>query len=110
MSWMNFMPNLSWHNELMILSAIAAIAGLGLLFSDRQACKDDLEVTDRVLLMMSFTYWLVYCAAVGAQKLILPEWEMALLGVKFTGVIAYLLTATSVMSLPLHRVSIRQPE
>jgi len=94
----------------MIFSAIAAILGLGLLLTDQQACEDDLEAADRVLMMMSFTYWLVHCAAIGAQKLILPDWEWALLGAKFTSVIAYLLTATSVLSLPLHRVSIRQPE
>lgn len=99
-----------WHDYLMVASAIAALAGLGLLISDKEACSTETEVADRILMLMSFTYWLVYCAAVAVQKLILPEWEMVLLSVKLTGVIAYLLTATCVLSLPLHRVSVRQTE
>ena len=104
------MPQLSWHDYLMILSFLAAIAGLALLIFDNQKHEDDLEVTDRVLLMMSFTYWLVYCLSAGIQKCILPEWELALMSVKITGVISYLLTSTCVLSLPLHRVATRQPE
>lgn len=94
----------------MILSLVASIAGLALLIQDKSVQEDDLEIADRMLLMMSFAYWLVYCLAFYAQKVILPEWETLLLGVRLTGVLAYLLTFTCVLSLPLHRVSTRQPE
>lgn len=103
------MPQLSWHDVLLIFSFVAAIAGLALLLSDSNPA-DEVEAADHMLLMMSFAYWLVFCLATGAQHLIQPEWESIVLGVKFTGVIAYLLTATCILSLPLHRVSARQPE
>lgn len=104
------MPQLSWHDYLMAFSFFAAIAGIGLLFNSSQASESDWEITDRVLMLMTFTYWLVYCVAAGLQRLILPEWEMLLWSVKLTGVLSYLLTAACVLSLPLHRVSVRQPE
>lgn len=101
---------ISWHDDLMILSFFASIAGLVLLFQDEQSSMDELELVDRMLFKMSFTYWLVFCVAFGVQKLILPEWETVLLTVKLTGVLSYLLTFTCILSLPLHRVSVRQPE
>ncbi len=104
------MPHLLWHDYLMILSFFAAIAGLVLLFNGNPAYESDWEITNRVLMMMTFTYWLVYCVAVGLQKCILPQWEVLLWSVRLTGVLAYLLTAACVLSLPLHRVSTRQSE
>jgi len=47
---------------------------------------------------------------VGLQKIILPEWEVAMLSAKLTGVIAFLLTASCILSLPLNRVADRQVE
>ncbi|UBF25465.1 hypothetical protein K9N68_28390 [Kovacikia minuta CCNUW1] len=102
------MPHASWHIYLMFFSALAAIAGLTLLL-DKNHPKDA-EGTERVLLLMIFTYWLVHCSAIGAQKLIPTEWETLLLSVKLTGLIAYLLTFACVISLPLHKVSVRQME
>lgn len=104
------MPHFSWHNYLMILSFFASIAGIALLFNGTQADESDWEITDRVLMLMTFTYWMVYCIATGVQHFILPQWEMLLWSVKLTGVLAYLLTAACMLSLPLHRVAIRQPE
>jgi sensor domain CHASE-containing protein len=104
------MPHASWHIYLMILSVFAAIAGLALLLDKNHPFKDDAEGTERVLLMMSFTYWLVHCLAIGAQRLILPEWETLMLSVKLTGLLAYLLTFACVLSLPLHKVAVRQME
>ncbi len=94
----------------MIVSVFAAIAGLLLLLDKNHPFKDDSEATERVLLMMVFTYWLVHCFSVGAQRLILPEWETLMMSIKLTGLIAYLLTFACVVSLPLHRVSVRQTE
>ncbi|NJP11766.1 MAG: hypothetical protein HC866_21735 [Leptolyngbyaceae cyanobacterium RU_5_1] len=104
------MPHISWHDYLLILSFFASIAGLILLNTDKNEAKDAIESTDRMLIMMSFTYWLVHCAAIGLQKFILPQWEFVLLSVKLTGVITYLLTASCILSLPLNRVADRQPE
>lgn len=104
------MPHLSWHDYLTVFSFFAAILGIALLFSGSQAYESDWEITDRVLMLMTFTYWLVYCVTAGLQHLILPQWEVLMWSVKLTGILAYLLTAACVLSLPLHRASIRQPE
>jgi hypothetical protein len=102
------MPQLSWHEALIIFSFFAAIAGLALAIADRNSATDVIEAADNMLITMGFAYWLVYCAAIGLQKLMLPEWELAVLSIKITGVIAYLLTASCILSLPLNRISIRQ--
>ncbi|WP_239033134.1 hypothetical protein [Leptothermofonsia sichuanensis] len=104
------MVHLSWHHDLLILSFFAAIAGLLLLLTDKRPDASDPEGTNRVLLMMSFAYWLVHCLAVGLQKLILPEWELVLTSIKLTSALSYLLTVACVLSLPLHRASIRTTE
>lgn len=104
------MINLSWHDSLIILSFFAAIAGTAIMTFDKQPAKDEMDAADQMLMLMSFVYWVVYCAAFGAQKLISPDWEVALLSVKLTGVIAFLLTASCVLSLPLNRFSVRQME
>jgi hypothetical protein len=104
------MPHVSWQVALLILSFFSAIGGLLLLVTDKEPDTNDPEGTHRTLLMMSFAYWLVHCVAVGLQKLILPEWEMLLTSVRLTGVLSYLLTFACILSLPLHRVSIRQTE
>ncbi|WP_421659444.1 hypothetical protein [Leptothermofonsia sp. ETS-13] len=104
------MSHISWCSALLILSFFAAIAGLLLLLTDKQPGATEAEGIDRALLMMSFAYWAVHCVAVGLQKVILPEWEALLTGIKLTGVLSYLLTFACVLSLPLHRVSIRQAE
>lgn len=104
------MVNLSLHNWFVILSFFASITGIILLTVDKKPAKDELEAADNALMLMTFAYWLVYCVAFGLQKLISPEWEILLLSVKLTGVIAYLLTASCVLSLPLNRVSVRQAE
>lgn len=104
------MCNFSWHDYLVIVSVFAAIAGITLIVTEPDVAKDQIEAADRMLMLMTFVYWLVYCAAVLVKPLILPEWEVALLSVKLTGVIAYLLTASCVLSLPLNRVSGSQIE
>lgn len=81
-----------------------------MLVADLKAKRNIEETTDYMLLLMAFAYWLVYCFAVGLQRFILPQWEIVLLSMKLLGVLSYLLTATCVLSLPLHRVSSRQIE
>ncbi len=104
------MSELSLHELLVIFSSFACVAGISLLVSDRDLTRDDVETADHMLMLMTFAYWLVYCGAVGLQKIILPEWEVAMLSAKLTGVIAFLLTASCILSLPLNRVADRQVE
>ncbi len=104
------MSELSLHELLVIFSSFACVAGISLLVSDRKGIKDDVEAADHMLMLMTFAYWLVYCGAMALQKVILPEWEIVMLSAKLTGVIAFLLTASCLLSLPLNRVADRQVE
>lgn len=102
------MPNLIWHDYWVVVSLIACITGLSLLFNTKQAQADDLEETERSLLMMSFSYWMVYCVAFGIQKIDLPEWETLLLSLKLTTAFSFFLTFSCILSLPLHRFALWQ--
>jgi uncharacterized membrane protein len=104
------MCNFSWHDDLVIFSFFAAIAGLLLLLTDKTNPDVELEAVDHALLMMIFAYWLVYCVAAIAIKFVQPEWEMLAVSIKLTGVLSYLLTFTCLLSLPLHRFAARQVE
>ncbi|MDX2230797.1 MAG: hypothetical protein NW220_14245 [Leptolyngbyaceae cyanobacterium bins.349] len=104
------MVNLSWHDWLLVLSFFASISGVALLKVAPQPAKDEMEAADQMLMLMSFVYWLVYCIAFAVQQVLSPDWEVAVLSVKLTGVISFLLTASCVLSLPLNRVSVRQTE
>lgn len=99
--------NLMCHEFVVAVSFVACIAGLLLLW-DRKQPKDHLEETEKILFRMSFSYWLVYCFAFGLEKLILPEWETVLMSVKITIALSYFLTFSCVLSLPLHKFSIRR--
>ena len=104
------MPNLNWHDYLIGASLAACIAGLLLLSNAKPAPADELEKTDLILLRMTFSYWIVYCVAASALKLSLPAWDTLLLSLKATAVLSYLLTASCILSLPLHRLGVRQVE
>ncbi len=104
------MCNLSWHECSIIFSSFAAIAGIVLLTLYKQPAKDEIEASDHMLMLMTFAYWLVYCAAFGLQKVVSPEWDIVILSLRLTGVISFLLSASCILSLPLNRVAIRQPE
>lgn len=98
---------LHWHDYLIFLSFIASIAGLGLLYKP-QAQIDETEEAERVLLRMTFAYWMVYCIAASLQKIVLPDWDILLLNLKLTTVLSYFLTFSCLVCLPLHRISSRQ--
>jgi hypothetical protein len=94
----------------MLLSFVAAIAGLFLLADEKptvnkNSSKDEREIVDRILLRMVFAYWLVYCVVFALKPCISEDWEFVCLSVRFTGVMSYLLTLTCILSLPLHRLS-----
>lgn len=104
------MASLNWHDYLVFASFWAAIAGLILLSHKNQTQPEDGEATERVLLMMSFTYWIVYCVAIGIQKFRLPDWDILLMSLQITAILAYFLTFCCVLILPLHRLASRYVE
>jgi hypothetical protein len=105
------MVELNWHDNLVIVSFVASIAGLLLLGDNRKSQPtDDHTLSEEILLKMSFTYWIVYCISVFGLKLHLPEDSWLLLSLKLTTVLSYLLTASSILSLPLQRMAVRRVE
>ena len=104
------MLNLGWHDYLVLISFAACVAGLLLLSDGKQTQADELEETERTLFSMSFSYWIVYCVAFGIQKICLPDWEVVLLNLRLTAALAYFLTFACILSLPLHRLAVRQVE
>lgn len=102
--------NLLWHDYLVLISFIASIAGLYLLLDGKQTEVEEREEAERMLLLMSFTYWIVYCFAVGIQKFQLPEWDILLTSLQLTAAISYFLTFCCILILPLYRFSLRQVE
>lgn len=97
-----------WHHYLVFLSSLAAIAGFFLAYTANKPQDELLEPTERVLFLMSFAYWMVYCVAFGLQKLPLPDWEILVLSLKFTTLISYFLTFASIVCLPLYRIASQQ--
>ncbi|MCY7385903.1 MAG: hypothetical protein LH628_25725 [Microcoleus sp. CAN_BIN18] len=113
------MVELNWHDYVVILSFVASIAGLLLLGDIRNSVLTDDSVRDsfadrtlseEILIKMSFTYSIVYCISVFALKLHLPEESWLLHSLKLTTVLSYLLTASSILSLPLQRMAVRRVE
>lgn len=102
--------NPGWHDYLVLISFAACIVGLWLLSDSNQTQADELEETEQILFRMSFTYWIVYCVAVGIQKLALPDWEILLLSLRLTAALSYFLTFACIVCLPLHRFAVRQVE
>ncbi|WP_017314297.1 hypothetical protein [Mastigocladopsis repens] len=97
------------HDFFVLLSFIACIAGLLLLW-ERNQQKDEAEETERILFRMSFSYWLVYCVAFAIQKIVLPDWETIMMSLKITAALSYFLTFSCVVSLPLHKFAVRHVE
>ncbi|PSB46480.1 hypothetical protein C7B67_20200 [filamentous cyanobacterium Phorm 6] len=113
------MVELNWHDYVVILSFVASIAGLLLLGDIRNSQPTDDSVRDsfadrtlseEILIKMSFTYSIVYCISVFGLKLHLPEESWLLHSLKLTTVLSYLLTASSILSLPLQRMAVRRVE
>ncbi len=113
------MVELNWHDYLVVVSFVASIAGLILLGDSRNsgAADDSLRdsfaartLSEEILIKMSFTYWIVYCISVFGLKLHIPEESWLLHSLKLTTVLSYLLTASSILSLPLQRMAVRRVE
>lgn len=101
--------NLVCHDFFVLLSFIACIAGLLLLWERKQQ-KDEAEETERILFRMSFSYWLVYCVAFAIQKIVLPDWETIMMSLRITAALSYFLTFSCVVILPLHKLAVRHVE
>ncbi|MGL5804008.1 MAG: hypothetical protein ACRC2R_04245 [Xenococcaceae cyanobacterium] len=100
--------NLIWHDYLILTSLFACVAGLWLLSGNKQAQPNELDDTEETLFKMTFAYWLVYCVAVGVLKLDLPqEWQIVQ-SVKLTAIFSFLLTCACILSLPLHKLTVRR--
>ncbi|MEG5018587.1 MULTISPECIES: hypothetical protein [unclassified Microcoleus] len=104
------MVELNWHDYLVMVSCVASIAGLILLSDRKSQPRDDRTLSEEILIKMSFTYWIVYCISFFGLKLHLPEDSWLLLSLKLTTVLSYLLTASSILSLPLQRMAVRRVE
>jgi uncharacterized membrane protein len=101
--------NLVCHDSFVLLSFIACIAGLVLLWEGKQQ-KNEVEETEKILFRMSFSYWLVYCVAFAIQKMVLPDWQTVVMSLKITAALSYFLTFSCIVSLPLHKFSVRRVE
>ena len=101
--------NLFCHEFVVAISAVASIVGL-LLLCERKKEKDEIEVTEKTLLRMSFSYWLVYCLAFGVEKMVLTDWEGVIMTLKITTALSYFLTFSCVLSVPLHKFAVHEIE
>lgn len=104
------MLELNWHDYLVMVSFAASVAGLVLVRDRKSKPADDRTLSEEMLIEMSFTYWIVYCISVAGLKFHLPEDSWLLLSLKLSTVLSYLLTASSILSLPLQRMAVRQVE
>ncbi len=101
--------NIFCHESVVAVSSVACIIGLVLLWDSKQQ-TNDVEETERILFRMSFSYWLVYCAAFGIEKMVLPNWESVLMTLKITTALSYFLTFSCILSLPLHKFAVHRVE
>lgn len=101
--------NLICHDFFVMLSFVASIAGLILLWDKNQQIGE-IQQTERILFRMSFSYWLVYCVAFGIEKTFLPSGEVLLMSLRMTTALSYFLTFSCIICLPLHKFAMRRIE
>ncbi len=104
------MVELNWHDYLVVVSFVASIAGIVLLGDRNSQPTDDRTLSEEILIKMSFVYSIVYSMSVLGLKLHLPEDSWLLASLKLSTVLSYLLTASSILSLPLQRMAVRRVE
>lgn len=104
------LANVFCHQFFIALSFIACIMGLWLLRNIPQE-TDESEETEVVLLRMSFTYWLVYCIAFTCEQFLTSsQWEGLIMTLKITTALAYFLTFSCILSLPLYKLAVHKVE
>ncbi len=104
------MIELNWHDYVVMVSFVASVVGLVLLGDRKSQPTDDRTLSEETLIKMSFIYSIVYSISVLGLKMPLPEDHWLLASVKLTTVLSYLLTVSSILSLPLQRMAVRQVE
>jgi hypothetical protein len=104
------MVELNWHDYLVMVSFVASIAGIVLLGDRNSQPTDHRTLSEEILIKMSFVYSIVYSISVLGLKMPLPEDNWLLASLKLTTVLSYLLTVSSILSLPLQRMAVRQIE
>ena len=104
------MVELKLHDYVVMVSFVASIAGIVLLGDRNSQPTDDRTLSEEILIKMSFVYSIVYSISVLGLKMPLPEDNWLLASLKLTTVLSYLLTASSILSLPLQRMAVRQIE
>lgn len=106
-----------WHNWLLLLSAISSFIGiLWLIYQEKQTETNGQPAPElslhqaygETLLRMVFVYWLLYCGVKGLQVLVpLEDTDLGRM-CQVTSLLAYLLTFSSVLCLPMHYFQARQ--
>ncbi len=104
------MVELNLHDYVVMVSFVASIVGLFLLADRNSQPTDDRTISEEILIKMSFIYSIVYSLSVLGLKMPLPEDNWLLASLKLTTVLSYLLTVSSILSLPLQRMAVRQVE
>ncbi|WKT82596.1 MULTISPECIES: hypothetical protein [unclassified Thermosynechococcus] len=106
----------SWSVGILIVSAIAALSGLSWLlytaYQEEKQCPlreySPQEAYSETLWRMIFVYWLVYCGARGLQIAVPLEGTDLGQMCKITALLAFLLTTSSLLCLPMHYWQARQ--
>ncbi|MEM6399331.1 MAG: hypothetical protein AAF757_03745 [Cyanobacteria bacterium P01_D01_bin.116] len=99
--------NFMCHDFFVMLSFVACVAGLALLW-DKEQFETEMQETEKILFRMSFSYWLVYCIAFGIQKIVLPSGEVITMSLRMTTALSYFLTFSCILCLPLHKFAMRR--
>lgn len=100
--------NFLCHGSVVAVSFVACILGLMLLWERKGTKDEEREETEKILFRMSFSYWLVYCVAFGLEKMVFSNYEPMMMTLKVTTALSYFLTFSCILSLPLHRLAVRQ--
>ena len=101
--------NFMCHDFFVMLSFVACVAGLGLLW-DKEQFETEMQETEKILFRMSFSYWLVYCIAFGIEKIFLPFPEAVLMSLRMTTALSYFLTYSCSICLPIHKFAMSRIE
>ncbi len=105
-----------WSVVMLVVSAIAALIGLSWLLHEAQqqskqhplqGCSPQ-QAYGETLWRMIFVYWLVYCGATGLQIAVPLEGTDLGQMCKITALLAFLLTFSSLLCLPMHYWQSRQ--
>ena len=102
------MTILSWHDVLLIFSAVTSLVGVG--YVSRYALEDPTvsQALQETLTRLTFVYWIVFCISRLGQRLVtfLP-YDLAC-QLKILALLCFMLTFCCLLSLPLHLIERQQ--